>query len=36
MLLEEPWINSENSQRDQIIELLKETKNTTIIVVSNE
>ncbi len=36
MLLEEPWQNLENGQRNQIIELLKEIKNTTIIVVSND
>ncbi len=36
LLLEEPWQNFENGQRNQIIELLKETKNTTIIVVSND
>lgn len=36
LLLEEPWQNLENGQRDQIIELLKETKNTTMIVVSND
>jgi ATP-binding cassette subfamily B protein len=36
MLLEEPWQNLENGQRNQIIELLNEIKNTTIIVVSND
>jgi ATP-binding cassette, subfamily B, bacterial len=36
LLLEEPWQNLENSQRNQIIQLLMETKNTTMIVVSND
>ena len=36
LLLEEPWINTENSYRRQIIELLSEIKDTTIIVVSND
>ena len=36
MLLEEPWQNLENGQRNQIIRLLAEIKNTTLIVVSND
>ena len=36
LLLEEPWQNLENGQRNQIIEMFNETKNTTIIVVSND
>lgn len=36
LLLEEPWVNSENGNRSQIIELLNEIKNTTVIVVSND
>ena len=36
LLLEEPWINTENSYRRQIIELLSEIKDTTVIVVSND
>ena len=36
MLLEEPWLNIENGHRQQIIELLNELKNTTLIVVSND
>ncbi len=36
LLLEEPWGNTENSYRRQIIELLSELKNTTVIVVSND
>jgi ABC-type bacteriocin/lantibiotic exporter with double-glycine peptidase domain len=36
LLLEEPWQNLENGQRNQIIQLLMEIKNTTLIVVSND
>ncbi len=36
LLLEEPWQNFESGQRNQIIQLLKETKNSTMIVVSND
>jgi ATP-binding cassette, subfamily B, bacterial len=36
LLLEEPWQNVENGQRSQIIQLLSEIKNTTLIVVSND
>jgi ATP-binding cassette subfamily B protein len=36
LLLEEPWQNLENGQRNQIIQLLLEIKNTTLIVVSND
>lgn len=36
LLLEEPWINTENTYRRQIIELLGEIKETTVIVVSND
>ena len=36
LLLEEPWQNFESSQRKQIMQLLSEIKNTTLIVVSND
>jgi len=36
LLLEEPWMNFETSQRNQIIQLIKEFQNTTVIVVSND
>lgn len=36
ILLEEPWINSENENRNRLIELLRELKNTTLVVVTNE
>ena len=36
LLLEEPWINTENGYRQQIINLLNEIKDTTLIVVSND
>ena len=36
LLLEDPWMNVENIKRQQIIQLLLDTKNTTIIVVSND
>jgi ATP-binding cassette subfamily B protein len=36
LLLEEPWQNIENSQRNQIMQLLVEIKNTTLVVVSND
>ena len=36
LLLEEPWQNIENGQRNQIIQLLAEIKNTTLIVISND
>lgn len=36
LLLEEPWINVENGYRQQIIKLLNETENTTVVVVSND
>ena len=36
LLLEEPWQNIENGQRNQIIQLLSEIKNTTLIVISND
>ncbi|MCW3114878.1 MAG: HlyB/MsbA family transporter [Segetibacter sp.] len=36
LLLEEPWMNSENGYRRQIIQLLSEIKNTTVIVVSSD
>ena len=35
LLLEEPWINTESSYRRQIMQLLSEIKDTTVIVVSN-
>ena len=36
LLLEEPWINTEEVYQRQIIQLLTEIKNTTVIVVSND
>ncbi len=36
LLLEEPWLNIENGHRQQIIQLLNELKNTTLVVVSND
>jgi ABC-type bacteriocin/lantibiotic exporter with double-glycine peptidase domain len=36
LLLEEPWLNTENGYRRQIIQLLTEIKNATVIVVSND
>jgi len=36
LLLEEPLQNVENGQRNQIMQLLSEIKNTTLIVVSND
>jgi ATP-binding cassette, subfamily B, bacterial len=36
LLLEEPWMNFEDIHRQQIIQLLNEIKNTTLIVVSND
>ena len=36
LLLEEPWMNFQNGHRQQIIQLLNETKNTTLVVVSND
>ncbi len=36
LLLEEPWINTENGHRSQIMKLLSEIKDTTVIVVSND
>ena len=36
LLLEEPWINTEKGYRSQIIQLLTEIKDTTVIVVSND
>ena len=36
ILLEEPWQNLENGQRNQIMQLLLEIKHTTLIVVSND
>ncbi len=36
LLLEEPWMNFENGQRQQIIQLLTEINNTTLVVVSND
>ena len=36
LLLEEPWQNLENGQRNQIMQLLLEIKHTTLIVVSND
>lgn len=36
LLLEEPWLNFENEHRKQIIQLLGELQNTTMIIVSND
>ncbi len=36
LLLEEPWINTEDSYRRQIIQLLSEIKDTTVVVLSND
>jgi len=36
LLLEDPWINLENKLRLQIMQLLKEIKDTTLVVVSND
>ena len=36
LLLEEPWQNLGNSQRNQIMQLLFEIKDTTLVVVSND
>ena len=36
LLLEEPWINTEDSYRRQIIKLLSEIKDTTVVVLSND
>ncbi len=36
LLLEEPWMNSQESHRKQIMELLTGLQNTTVVVVSND
>ena len=36
LLLEEPWLNKENGHRRQIMKLLSELQDTTLIVVSND
>ncbi len=36
LLLEEPWMNFENNQRNQIIQLVKEFQNTTVVILSND
>lgn len=36
LLLEEPWMYYENVHRNKIISLMKEIKNTTLVVVSND
>ncbi len=36
LLLEDPWMNVQNGHRQQIIELLNQIKNTTVVVVSND
>lgn len=36
LLLEEPWQQSENSYRKQIIKILSEVEDTTLVVVSND
>ena len=36
LLLEEPWMNFQNSHRQQIVQLLLSLKNTTVVVVSND
>ncbi len=36
LLLEDPWMNMDNSNRKQIMQLLIESKNTTVVVVTND
>lgn len=36
VLLEEPWTNSETDYRHRVMQVLKEMKNTTLVVVSND
>ena len=36
LLLEEPWMNFEKNQRNQIIQLVKEIQNSTVVIVSND
>ena len=36
LLLEEPWIDTADDHRSQIIKLLTEIKNTTVVVISND
>jgi ABC-type bacteriocin/lantibiotic exporter with double-glycine peptidase domain len=36
LLLEEPWQDSENSYKQQIVQLLTQIENTTLVVVSND
>jgi ABC-type bacteriocin/lantibiotic exporter with double-glycine peptidase domain len=36
LLLEEPWIDTADDRRSQIIKLLTEIKNTTVVVISND
>ncbi len=36
LLLEEPWMNFSNSHRQQIMNLIRETQNTTLVVVTND
>lgn len=36
LLLEEPWMNFEKDYRNQLIQLLSEMKNTTLVVVTND
>ena len=36
LLLEEPWLNFNNEHRRQILQLLKEITNTTLVVVTND
>ena len=36
LLLEEPWLNFENNQRNQIIQMIKEFQNSTVVIVSND
>ncbi len=36
LLLEEPWFNTESGNRQQIMQLLNEIKDTTVIVVTND
>ena len=36
LLLEEPWMHFSNGQRTQIMQLLTDLKNTTVVVVTNE
>ncbi|MBK7308035.1 MAG: hypothetical protein IPI88_14055 [Chitinophagaceae bacterium] len=36
LLLEDPWMSTEDAYRQQIIQMLNDVANTTIVVVSND